>query len=162
MKNIKLVLVSLNRFIGLVVVGRLQLSRRHLGEVYSIENASDYRVFRETTGNDNTSNKPVILIVGFRLKLLRSNRLLHWLFQRICILTTPFWSGFEGFRIKLWMVNPKTKNYLGIYKWAGDNNAKFYAEALAKVLKPLSVSDSVWYRIYPGYDFDKYLRSRKI
>lgn len=55
-----------------------------------------------------------MLVVGFHHRPLGVRPFPHWLFQRACVLTTPFWSGFRGFRGKLWLVNPETKTYLDI------------------------------------------------
>jgi hypothetical protein len=85
----------------------------------------------------------------------------HWLFQRLCILTTPFWSGFPGFRVKLWMVETETKDYLGIYDWDGEEDARTYAEALARVLRAVSVSGSVWYEMHGGQELEPFLRARE-
>lgn len=83
------------------------------------------------------------------------------MFQRVCLLTTPFWSGLPGFKVKLWMVDPTTRNYLGIYDWRGEEEAQQYVNALVRVLKPLSTSDSVWFRLQPNQALDLYLEPRR-
>jgi hypothetical protein len=45
------------------------------------------------------------------------------------------------------MVDPVTRNYLGIYEWDGRASAQKYVDALVRVLKPLSVPGSVWYEL---------------
>ena len=111
--------------------------------------AQIYEVFRDTIGDDGVEGARCVLVVAFRLRVIGSFPPMHWLFQRVCLLTTPFWSGFRGFREKLWMVDPETKSYLGIYDWAGAENAKIYVDALVRVLRPISTKDSVWYEIVP-------------
>jgi hypothetical protein len=93
------------------------------------------------------------------VRLIASLAALHWLFQRACILTTPFWSGFRGFRVKLWLVEPRRKDYLGIYEWAGRANAERYARMLLCVLRPLSTAGSVWYEIHDREPFARYLQA---
>lgn len=154
-------MISVGRYLRLVFRGKLRLQRVHLGKMYKIENAGTFKVFRDTFGNDGAAGQPVVLVVGFRLKVIRSISFLHGLFQRVCILTTPFWSGFKGFRIKLWLVDPQTKDYLGIYKWTGEVNAKTYADNLSNILRPLSVKNSVWYKIH-NENFDNYLKDRQV
>lgn len=153
---------SVLRFLSLAFGGQLYLSRKRLGTLYKVEKAGDYGIFRKTVSRKNTGEPECVLIVGFRLKFIGGNPFFHYLFQRLCILTTPFWSGFNGFRVKLWMVTPKSKNYLGIYKWEGSKNAQTYVEVLVKVLKPLSTKNSVWYKLYPNQNFESYLNKRKI
>lgn len=158
---IKKAVVSTGRFVGLVGQKSLHLRRARVGTTYKINQTDPYTVFRETVCSKEITDRPVVLIVGFRLKLLRSNPVLHWLFQRGCILTTPFWSGFRGFKVKLWMVDPKAKNYLGIYQWLGRDNAQVYARSLMRVLRPLSTNASVWYEIHSQM-FDDYLQRHSV
>lgn len=149
-------------FVKLIAHHSLRLKTGRIGKLYRIDGYGSYAIFRETVNRTAPAGEPGVLVVGFRLKLLRSNPALHWLFQRVCIFTTPFWSGFRGFRIKLWMVDPKTKNYLGIYEWAGEGNARHYVETLIRVLRPLSSPGSVWYKQYPGQSFEQYLDRRAV
>jgi len=157
----KLATLSAVRFCRLAASHALHLRRDRLGERYAIDQGGTYTIFRETVSDAERDARSVVLVVGFRLRLLRAYPSPHWIFQRLCILTTPFWSGLRGFRVKLWMVDPMSKNYLGIYDWAGEENAKVYVNALVRVLRPLSTCGSVWYRLYPDQELDAYLRTRK-
>ena len=116
---VKLATRSVAQFCRLVVSRSLHLRRDRLGERYTIDQGGTYAIFRETVCDDTAASPGVVLVVGFRLRVIHGNPALHWLFQRLCILTTPFWSGFRGFHVKLWMVDPTSKNYLGIYSWIG-------------------------------------------
>lgn len=156
----KLAGLSVIRFARLITSRSLHQPRNRVGEIYTVGNGG-YKVFRETVCENVIPDARAVLTVGFRLRLIRSNPILHWMFQRVCILTTPFWSGFRGFHIKLWMVDPRTKNYLGIYDWAGKENALIYVNALVRVLRPLSTAGSVWYELYPNQNFDSYLDVRR-
>ena len=148
-------------FTGMAKSGALHRVGNRIGERYRIDQGGTYEIFRETVGTDDATEPPGVLVVGFRLRVIGSNPVAHWLFQRLCILTTPFWSGFRGFRVKLWMVESETKDYLGIYQWAGEEHARTYVEALVRVLRPLSTKGSVWYKQYPGEDFETFLRARR-
>jgi hypothetical protein len=151
---------SIRRYVALVASGALRLRRDRRGERYRIDQGGTYEIFRETVSAGEPIDA-VVLVVGFRLRLVRSLAPLHWLFQRVCILTTPFWSGFRGFHVKLWMVEPSTKNYLGIYEWDGAANAQAYVDALVRVLHPLSTPDSVWCQLYPAQALEPYLEARR-
>jgi len=143
-----LALRSARRFAWLCLGGSLRLRRARLGTAYDLGSRGTYIVFRETVSSGRTAGEPpVVLVVGFRLRVIGDSPPAHRLFQRCCILTTPFWSGFAGFRVKLWMVDPDTENYLGIYEWRGCEQAQVYVDALVRVLRPLSVPGSVWYEI---------------
>lgn len=157
---ISLALKSTWHFAEIATSGEMHLNRSRLGKSYQIEEGGTYTVFRQTDSFDGSVGRPVVLVVGFRLKLLASNEFGHKLFQKVCILTTPFWSGFKGFRVKLWLVDHQTKNYLGIYKWAGEEDAKFYARYITQVLKSFSTPGTTWAKIYPT-DFELYLSQRE-
>jgi hypothetical protein len=156
----RLALASAGGFVDLVRADAISRPTSRLGRRYRVDRGGVYDVFRETDGDDGVTGDPAVLVVGFRLKIIGANPVAHWLFQRVCLLTTPFWSGFRGFRVKLWMVDQDTKNYLGIYQWAGEENARAYAEALCRVLRPLSTRDSVWYDLEPEQALDPYLATR--
>jgi hypothetical protein len=157
-----LVALSAARFTKLLLSRSLRQRRDHLAIPYAIEQGGNYLAFRETVSDDRTREPNVVLVVGFRLRGLRRQPVLHRIFQRVCLLTTPFWSGFRGFRVKLWMVDPDSKNYLGIYEWSGLANAKTYASSLVRILHPISTAGSVWYQIYPDQNLEPFLEARSV
>ncbi|MFA5051863.1 MAG: hypothetical protein WC544_02245 [Patescibacteria group bacterium] len=121
--------------------------------------ASKYAIFRETVSTvPHRNEQPAVLVFGFRLKLIGSNIFFHWLFQRVCILTTPFWSGFPGFHTKLWMVDPLTKNYLGVYQWLDPSDAQGYIHFLIPIINVFSKKNSIWYQFYPDTQLDHFLQ----
>ena len=156
----RLAATSIALYISLVAAGALQLRRDRIEQSFVVDQRGRYQLFRETTSHIESPDERVVLVVGFRLRVLGANPILHRLFQRLCILTTPFGSGFRGFRTKLWLVDPATKNYLGIYKWAGVANAQVYVDALVRVLRPLSTPASVWYEIQKSEHLEPFLRTR--
>jgi hypothetical protein len=139
----------------------LHRPKNRVGMIFGIQEKGNYSIFRETVNTKSPNQTPVILVVGFRLKRIGSNSFLHYLFQRICIITTPFWSGLPGFYIKLWMVEPSSKNYAGIYEWKGEEPAHNYLNALIPVLQFFSVKGSVWYSVYVGKELDEFLEGMK-
>jgi hypothetical protein len=155
-----LALRSSANFVHLVATSSLHLGRDKLGRQYFANDGGTYKVFRESYVPLEYTVGRTVLEVGFRLKLIRSSRWLHWSFQRLCILTTPFWCGFSGFGIKLWLVDPKTKNYMGLYQWDGGAAARAYASALMRVLRPLSTPNSVWFKVYDNQDLGDFLSHR--
>ncbi len=160
MSLLKAFFISVGNYFKLVTAGNLRLLKDRKGRAYHISEHGEYRVFRETVSTQEYADKPVVIVIGFRLKLIGNSGFLHWLFQKVCIFTTPFWCGFNGFKIKLWMVKTKGSNYLGIYEWAGKDNAQNYVDWLIRILKPLSRPESVWYKIHTD-DFEKFLEARE-
>ncbi len=152
---------SVVNYCRLVGHWQLHLEPGRLGQHYHTDWGS-YEVFRDTISRLPSPETPVVLVVVFRLKLIRSSRWLHWLFQRLCILTTPFWSGFAGFHIKLWMVDKPTGNYAGIYSWYGQDQGQIYTQALERVLRAVSVPGTVHSQIISGADFETFLRQHQV
>jgi len=150
---------SIVTFLKLFVSNKLHLNKEKLGKTYQLSVHGKYSVFRETVNDPTFPGQMIVLVVGFRLRLIGSNTFFHWIFQRVCILTTPFWSGFRGFHIKLWMVDKTTKNYAGIYEWYGKENAQRYLDVLLPVLRFFSVSSSVWYYSYEDRSLEVSLAS---
>ncbi len=148
---------SARHFLSLAAHGSLRRPPERLGQAYGVGDGGVYQIFRETVSDAAPPQTPNVLVVGFQLKAIDARRLPHWIFQRCCLLTTPFWSGLPGMAVKLWMVDPGTKRYLGIYEWRGTENAQRYVDALVRVLEPLSTPDSVWYRLLPDRTLDGYL-----
>jgi hypothetical protein len=143
--------------LGLLARGRVRSPHRRVGAVLTLPEGTRSVVFRETRIEGARRWPPAVLIVEFRLRLLGSRRFLHALFRVGCLVNTPLFAGFPGFRTKLWMADVGTGAYRGLYEWDGANLAEDYASALARILQPLSVRDSVRYRVIPDVRLDAYL-----
>jgi hypothetical protein len=153
-------LYSFVRFPGPALRRELRLATERLGRCYRLCDGHSYRVFRETV-RPLPDRRRAVIEVGFRLKLIRSAAAPHWLFERLCILTTPFWSGFDGFATKLWMLEPHTRSYAGIYEWADDDAARAYLDVLLPVLRVVSVSGSVFCKLHPDTELEDFLPGRR-
>lgn len=148
---------SLGNFFQLALRGLLHMQKERHGFACEIDGKGKFEAFGETVNAGCIEEGPVVMIVGFRLKHLGYNSLLHSVFQHICVITTPFWSGLPGFHIKLWMVDPETKNYAGIYEWMGKEKAGEYISALIPVLNFFSVQGSVWHSFHNGQQMEALL-----
>ena len=154
-------LKSIIAFLNLVRTGELHLRRDRLLRRHEVRDGKSYAVFRETILDRDFREQEVTLVVAFRLIVIGSNPFWHWLFQRGCILNTPIWCGFKGFRAKLWMVEPRSRDYLGIYRYQGRSNARAYAEYICSILRPLSRKGSVWYEVIEK-SFEQYLAATSV
>jgi hypothetical protein len=101
--------------------------------------------------------EPVTLGVWFHLRSIPpGSRLRRWAFERLCILNTALFSGFAGYQLKLWMVDPRTADYAGLYTWRGADEATAYGEYVTALLAPVSAPGSVGFQLLPG-EVDDYL-----
>jgi hypothetical protein len=105
-------------------------------------------VFRETIADGAGGEDPCLLFVVFRLRLLRGRW--HKLFLWECILNTPLFVGFEGFRSKLWLNVDQEDRYRGFYEWSDPASAARYARSLWRVLELVCAPGSIDYVIVPG------------
>lgn len=161
MKSLLQAASSISYCSNLLIHNQLHNSRTYLKRKYKVNTHAIYSVFRETTSDVKYAEDEVTLLIGFRLFLIGNNSVFHWLFQKLSILATPVWVGFKGFRKKLWMVNPLTNSYLGIYRFQGERSAQIYREYITSVLEHVSIKGSVWSEII-DQNFDRYLESRDL
>lgn len=115
-------------------------------------------VFRESSCDGEPGTTPVTLAVWFHLLgVPRGSRLRRYLFERACLVNTILFAGFTGYRVKLWMVDPRTADYAGLYSWRSVEEAERYARYIVRILSPLSRSRTVGYEVIRGTPFDEYL-----
>jgi hypothetical protein len=134
----------------LMAAGRLASPGTYLGRCLGFADGTTSFVFRETAVRDRDPRDPAVLVVQFRLRAFGHRRWLHALFRRECILHTPLFAGFPGFKSKLWISDTATGTYRGLYEWDGAEGAVDYADHLVRLLIPLSTRGSVRYHVIPG------------
>ncbi len=118
------------------------------------------RVFRETVVDCDPPEDPCLLVVEFRLRVLRGRW--HSLFLWECILNTPLFVGFPGLVSKLWLDRDERDRYRGLYEWNGAAGAEFYARSLWRVLALVCPRGSIHYRVVPGFRRDAVLRDSQV
>jgi len=141
---------------GLVARRRLTSPKGNLGARLTFADGSSSFVFRETAVAEGTTD-PTLLVIQFRLAALGSNRLLHAAFRRECVLHTPLFAGFAGFRSKLWLDDVETGVYRGVYEWQGGALARHYAERMVALLAPFSNAGTARYHVVEGVRRDEFL-----
>ena len=129
---------------------RLVRPADHLGVMLSFRDGTTSRVFRETCAVGATTSEPVLLVIRFRLGFLDDLGLLHAGFRRECLIHTPLFAGFRGFRSKLWMEDEDTRIYRGVYQWDGEKDAATYAARMVDLLAPFSNRGTAGSQLVPG------------
>jgi hypothetical protein len=136
------------RVVVLVLRRRLHIRRGNVGAAAELPDGHRYVVFRETTCGHGELEGTVTLAVWFHLRFVPSGaRLRRAAFERESILNTVLYAGFDGYRVKLWMVDPRSCDYAGLYAWSTSELAERYARYITAVLRPLSVPGSVGFEI---------------
>jgi len=150
--------------IRLLAGRRLHLSRARLGMQAALPDGRTFTVFRESSADPSgTHGDPVTLAVWFHLRWIPPGAsVMRWLFERLCILNTLLFAGFGGYLVKLWMVDPPTSDYAGLYSWASAGEAEHYARYITAILAPLSLPGSVGARVLADSTLDDYLREHPV
>jgi len=145
------------RTLALLLRGALAMPRRNVGLPLRFADGTRSLVYRETAMRHRSDADLVLIAVRFRLRLIGSSRLGHWLFRRESLLNTFLFAAHPGFQTKLWLTDLRTGVYRGIYEWQGRQQAEEYAETLRVVLQPWVLSGSFSYRIVEGLSRNDYL-----
>jgi hypothetical protein len=148
------------RTFALLVQKRLHLPSDHVGMLLRFANGTTARVFRETLVERGPTEDPCILVVEFRLRLVRG--LGHALFRKESILNTPLFAGFPGLVSKLWLAHDEHGVYRGLYEWDGPSRATHYARCLWRVLAVVCVPGSIHYVVLPGLRRDEVLSAASL
>ena len=132
----------------LLTYRRIHLKRDHVGGQLRFANGTSARIYRETVVEHGPIADPCVLMVAFRLRVVRG--LGHTLFRWESILNTPLFAGFPGFVSKLWLRHDDNGIYRGIYQWDGAQCADHYARSLWRVLNMVCIRDSIHYIVIPA------------
>jgi hypothetical protein len=129
------------RTLWLLARGALHIDHSLDGRLAQLPDGRTFEIFRRTTSSasDHDMNEPVVLSVWFHLRFVPAwARTRRTLFERESILNTLLFAGFPGYQSKLWMVDPDTNEFAGLYEWRGREAAERYARYITSVLRPLS------------------------
>jgi hypothetical protein len=144
------------RTTSLLAHRRLIQPTRNIGRFISFADGTSAAVYRETIIKRAPPADPAVLVVGFRLRGIRSDRA-HMLFRRESEWNTVLFAGFPGLVSKLWLRHDQQRTYRGIYQWDNAELAVVYVRALWWMLALVSEPDSIHYAVLPGLLRDEFL-----
>jgi hypothetical protein len=139
---------------------RIHLPRRNVGKVLHFADGTTARVYRETVVERDAATDACVLVVEFRLRLVRGWG--HAVFRWESLLNTPLFVGFPGYVSKLWVAHDQNGVYRGLYEWDGAPLAAAYARALWRVLELVCVRGSIHYKILPRLSRDQLLADPQV
>lgn len=146
---------SARRGTAMLVRRQVHLPKANVGRVLQFADGTSTRVYRETVVDGRPPSEPCVLVVAFRLRLVRGWA--HRLFEAESLLNTPIFIGFPGFVSKLWCAHDNRGVYRGLYEWDGAARARHYAASLWRVLELVSEPGSISYKVLPGLRRDEVL-----
>jgi hypothetical protein len=153
MRTLWLALGCAVRTTWLLARGSLHIDHSLDGRLAQLPDGRSFKIFRRTTcsASEDDENEPVVLSVWFHLRFVPAwARRRRTLFERESILNTLVFAGFPGYVSKLWMVDPETNEFAGLYEWRGREAAERYARYITSVLRPLSSHGLVDWDITPA------------
>lgn len=143
--------------LALLARNEIALPSENRGTSVLFADGSRSEVYRETTMRRRRYEGLVLIAVRFRLRLLGSSRIAHWLFRVESLLNTLLFAAHRGFQTKLWLTDLETGYYRGIYEWQGRDDAIDYAETLRVVLRPWVQAGTFAYRVIEDRSRGDYL-----
>jgi hypothetical protein len=135
--------------LGMLALGRIRMPDDEKGRRVTFADGTTSTIYRETAIRRRTPGRSVVLVVRFRLRLIGTSRPWHALFRFESLFNTLLFAAHPGFQTKLWMSDPDTGFYRGVYEWNGSDEAAEYAQALRVVLTPWVEDGSFSHRIVP-------------
>jgi hypothetical protein len=150
---------SVKGWSNLAANGALASPKDWVGVRLNFQDGTAPFVFRETVRREASTGDPAVIVIQFRLRFLGSSPALHAAFRRECILHTPLFAGFPGFRSKLWADDLRTGVYAGIYEWQGADLASHYADRMVGLLTPFSNPGTARYHVIERRRRDDFLTS---
>jgi hypothetical protein len=129
-----------------LLLRRLHFPRRRMGEALILEDGQTWVIFREVH-LDPGPHRPARAGAVFRPRfhVRGMSRRANILFS---LLPIPFFTGLPGFRSKLWLYQPESGDFQGIYEWDTPADAEAYAQSFAmRFMTRRSVPGSVSYQI---------------
>ncbi len=140
---------------------RIRQPTDHVGQRCWFADGTTAAVYRETVVSNLVPASPTVLLVGFRLRHVRSARA-HTLFRLESELNTVLFIGFPGFVSKLWFAQDEHGVYRGLYDWDDPTLAEAYVRALWWALRAVCVPESIHYAVLPGLRRDELLRDPRL
>jgi hypothetical protein len=142
----------------LLAARRIVLPRANVGGRLQFGDGGVSVIYLETALRNAPTTEPAMLVMAFQLRLIGRQPLAHKLFQLASVVSTPSFAGFPGFRSKLFVADPATGTYRGVYEFDSAVHAERYAATLSRLLGLVSVPGSVQYHIVPVLRRDTLLR----
>ena len=128
---------------------RLHLRPGSIGQARYLPDGRRFDVYRETERtSDVASTEPVTLSVWFHLRGISGGaRVRQRAFERVSLVNTMLFAGVDGFLTKLWMVDPATGDWAGLYTWDTAERADRYGRYITAVLRPFCRPGSVGHEV---------------
>ena len=131
------------------VDGRLALERRYVGSELVMEDGRRFHVFRHLAASGaggGAEGSGAVLVVRFRFARLPDG-LNRWL----SLIPVPLIGGYPGFRHKLWMADPQSGFWQGVYEWESVDAVEAYRSSFVlRLMTRRAEPESISYAVMEG------------
>ena len=121
-------------------IGRLSLSREHLGSYIGNDPREIYTVFRnilDLKGNSRQDGQ--LMFVSFKFAHLS-----HQANKLASLIPMLLIAGFPGFRQKIYAVNSLSGHWMGIYQWRSADDMEDYKRSFVfRMMKKRAIDSSI-------------------
>ena len=123
-----------------IYIGRMSLSREHLGEYIGNDPREIYTVFRNFLDlKGKSSEDGNLLLVSFKFA-----RLSHQANKLVSLIPMLFIAGFPGFQQKVYAVNSLNGHWMGIYQWRSADDMENYKRSFVfRMMKKRAIDSSL-------------------
>lgn len=145
--------------IGNLISGKVHFPDELVGETIRMKDGQDFIVFRrlKVDGQIEEPDNLTVFQVRFKFRNLGNNAN-----KRLSIIPAPFLMGMDGFREKIWAINEKTNDFLGIYQWSSKEAADNYpASFIFRLMTKRAAPGTVSYEIFQHTDISQLITAKR-
>lgn len=126
--------------ISRLILGKLRLSKKYVGEAVKMEDGQEFTIFRHITRfRVQVSSTTTVFIVSFKF-----SRLSHQANKIASILPMLLITGFPGFDIKMYGVNNTNGYWQGMYQWQTKQALEEYKKSFVfRIMNKRAIRDSL-------------------
>ena len=151
--------VSVAVAIGRLLSGRIRFSADRVGQLLTMEDGEEHRVFREVRVASSAAvpdSSMTLLKVRFRFA-----RFSPTVNRRLSLVPVPIILGMPGFRQKTWTFCEASGFSQGIYQFESPETADGYRLSFVmRILEKRSAPGSMTHEVFEGVLIEDYLKSR--
>lgn len=132
--------ICLGISIGRLLVGKLRLLNKFLGNSVEMEDGHKFKIFRHITIHPLKENKEsIVFIVGFKFA-----KLSHKANKLASIIPMLLITGFPGFETKIYAVNTETEYWQGNYQWKSKTHLQEYKNSFVyKMMNKRAINNTI-------------------
>ncbi|ELZ37086.1 hypothetical protein C471_13526 [Halorubrum saccharovorum DSM 1137] len=149
------------RSVRYLLAGDIEFPEGRLQDTIETEDGTTFVVYRETvrrSAESDASEDGVVLV--FRMRVTdpaARGPFRSALFDPIANVATPFFAGLPGFRRKLWLAGERPGEFLELYEWASEADARRFVDAFRSLIEPVDHAGTVEFDVVPHDSVEEYV-----